>query len=363
MNIRYRGPIYNCSGYSQLKFLFLYLKRRGHSVSFDPIGNKDSVNFLYADQLKELVENKVESPYISIMSGIGPQLRPDTNAAYNIGYSMFETTAIPEIWIKFYNELNEIWVPSDFCFKSFNRKDLRCRVKVVPFGIDEKLFIPRSKTDNTFFTFLAVGKWIDRKGWDLLLNAYTSEFTNDFKVKLCIKTDERTKTKQEMIKEYLYSDQTSHMPRIMINCDKTDELTMPLFYQEADCFVLPSRGEAFGIPYAEAMSCGVPVIATDFGGHLDFITDEVGWLIPVNSLNHLSERLCKINAAYKNLWFAEPDVKDVRKTMRYVYENRNEIIVKGYNARDYIEKHLTWNKVTDLAEQNLLEIWKQIKKD
>jgi glycosyltransferase involved in cell wall biosynthesis len=361
MNIRYVGPIYNCSGYSQLKFLFLKLSSRGHLVSLKSIGNKDSVEFLHLKKLRKLEETELEYPYINITSGIGPQIRPDLNAAYNIGYSMFETTQIPDSWIDFYNEFNEIWVPSHFCLNAFNRQDINCRVKVVPFGIDEKLFHPKPHSKlKDFFTFLAVGKWIDRKGWDLLINAYTAEFLNDYKVRLCIKSDEQTKTKHEMIKEYLCSDQTSHMPRIMINCQKNGEDSMPLFYQEADCFILPSRGEAFNVPSLEAMSCGIPSIVSDFGGHLDFVTNEVGWLIPVNNLKKLSERLCRINTAYKDLWFAEPEIKDIRKIMRYVYEHKDEVKSKGHKARTLVENSHTWNNVADIAEQYLNEIWNQL---
>jgi glycosyltransferase involved in cell wall biosynthesis len=38
---------------------------------------------------------------------------------------------------------------------------------------------------------------------------------------------------------------------------------MPLVYQSADVFTLPSRQEPFGLVYLEAMACGIPVVATD----------------------------------------------------------------------------------------------------
>jgi len=321
-----------------------------------PIGTENKLDFLHYDEFKNLEKTELKKKYICISSGIGPQLRCDHDASYNIAYSMFETSILPDNWIPFYNEFDEIWTPSTFCKKSFNSKDLKATVRVIPFGVDEKMFsCSEKKPEGSMFTFLAVGQWVDRKGWDILINAYTSEFMGDFDVKLCIKTNEPYKTKEELVREYLLTT-TSNMPRILVNNVNANESMLPLFYKDANCYILPSRGEAFGIPYLEAMASGVPVIASDFGGQLDFINNDNGWLIPINSLRHLSDRLCKINSGYKNLWFAEPEIKDVRTLLRYVYENREETRKKGIKAREYVEKNLTWDKVADIAEIRLNEI-------
>lgn len=48
----------------------------------------------------------------------------------------------------------------------------------------------------------------------------------------------------------------------------------------AHIFALPSEYETFGVVYAEALSCGLPVIATERGGPKDFVVPEVGRLVP-----------------------------------------------------------------------------------
>jgi L-malate glycosyltransferase len=51
------------------------------------------------------------------------------------------------------------------------------------------------------------------------------------------------------------------------------------FYSKLDLFVSASRNETFGIVLIEAMSCGLPVIATKCGGPQEIVTEESGILI------------------------------------------------------------------------------------
>ena len=52
------------------------------------------------------------------------------------------------------------------------------------------------------------------------------------------------------------------------------------YYLGADVFAMPSVLEAFGIPYLEAMHCGVPVVASDSPGPTDYLRDGVNCLMP-----------------------------------------------------------------------------------
>lgn len=49
-----------------------------------------------------------------------------------------------------------------------------------------------------------------------------------------------------------------------------------------DCFVLPTRGEGWGMPLLEAMAYGRPVIATDWSAHTDFMTEDVAYPLRVS---------------------------------------------------------------------------------
>jgi glycosyltransferase involved in cell wall biosynthesis len=63
------------------------------------------------------------------------------------------------------------------------------------------------------------------------------------------------------------------------------------FMRQADFFVLPSLFETFSVVTAEALATGTPVLATISGGPEEFVTDEVGLLIPPGNKEALSNGL------------------------------------------------------------------------
>jgi glycosyltransferase involved in cell wall biosynthesis len=72
-----------------------------------------------------------------------------------------------------------------------------------------------------------------------------------------------------------------------------------LYYNTADVFVLPSKsGEGLPLVALEAMSCGIPVIATNVGGIGEIMVKGYGKLVPANNPEALAEAI---------LEFAESD--------------------------------------------------------
>jgi glycosyltransferase involved in cell wall biosynthesis len=67
------------------------------------------------------------------------------------------------------------------------------------------------------------------------------------------------------------------------------------FYSEADIFVLPPFYEPLGIVFAEAMSFGLPIIATNVGGIPELVADgENGLLVPPGDIDSLADAIDKL---------------------------------------------------------------------
>ena len=77
-------------------------------------------------------------------------------------------------------------------------------------------------------------------------------------------------------------------------------IKMPGIYQKSHCFVLPSDFETFGVVYIEAAACGLPIIATNCVGAVDYITDNVGIKIPCNDIEALSNAMKDIYINFSN---------------------------------------------------------------
>ncbi len=142
--------------------------------------------------------------------------------------------------------------------------------RVIPNGVDTGRFRPDPARRAGAPTVLFVGTWGNRKRGSSLAQVFQRDV-------LPALPDARL----EMVCRDAPDDPG---PGITVLGELTDAELVEA-YQRAWVFCLPSEYEGFGIPYAEAMACGVPVVATPNVG-ARYVTDEgrVGVLSDLDSL-------------------------------------------------------------------------------
>ncbi len=207
-------------------------------------------------------------------------------------------------------------------FTSLKEKDILSKVltedekniKKTELGVKEKIMV------------LAVGQFIHRKGFDVLLRACS-------KLDSCIgvyiiggePTDEYNKLKNEL-----------NLTNVYFEGFKSKEQLIE-YYKASDIFVLPTREDIWGLVINEAMSYGLPVITTEnCVAGLELINDyENGFIIPVDDEFQLTNRINEI--AQSRVIRERMAENSLRKIELYTIEN---VAKKHYEAFTQIMEKL-----------------------
>jgi glycosyltransferase involved in cell wall biosynthesis len=165
--------------------------------------------------------------------------------------------------------------------------------EVIPIARDLDLFtIDPSVPKNEVFTFLAVGRLVPQKGFDLLLQAFAN-LEGKFRLRIVGDGEDRNKL-EKMIRDL-------GLVEAVTLTGAMDRKGVIKEMQSCDVYVLSSRHETFGNVVVEAAACGKPVIATKCGGPEDIVTDDVGILIEKDSVEALIQAMSSAIQLKENL--------------------------------------------------------------
>ena len=315
---------------------------------------------------------------------------PVEGAAYRIGRTMFETDRIAEGWVTRCNEMDEIWVPTEFHYETFRRSGVAAeKLVVMPEPVDtafwsrktgkRKKKLPKRRLDRRevcdeagvcearrttggapCFAFLSVFKWEARKGWDVLLQAFIEEFdARADLVCLYIKTSHFHSDEEfrdaiwDFAKGQLgitLEDWRTRVPTIEVLSDAIPHVEMPRLYRAVDAVVIPSRGEGWGRPHVEAMAMGLPLIATNWSGPTAYMTPTNSFPLRYDGLDTITE------GPWRGHQWARPSVTHLKELMRTVYSDPLAAKAVGKRGQQFIKAHYDTPRVTSLVEQRLEEI-------
>ncbi|MEY2567818.1 MAG: hypothetical protein QOE35_2347 [Actinomycetota bacterium] len=302
---------------------------------------------LIADIMKRQVD-----PAVTQLAYCQADAFPRVVGRRRIGWTMLEVTGLPQDWVDGCNGMDEIWVPASFNVETFRNSGVTVPIRVMPLGVDVDYFHPeiRGFRPSERFVFLSVFEWGERKAPEVLLKAFAEEFKESEDVMLLLSVFNRDPfidVEHEIAKLALPNGAPI---AVMVNPEFAD-YQMGSLYRSADCFVLPTRGEGFGMPVLEAMASGLPTIATDWSGPSDFLHDGIGYPLQTRPLV-AAEAKCPY---YEGFAWADPDSEHLRHLMRHVFEHPEEARAKGLAAASEVQSRHTWEYAAARVKKRLLE--------
>lgn len=289
----------------------------------------------------------LSKPYVQQKIGIiktTPEMFYHNKSKFRIGYSMVENTKIGEKWTKWCNDMDMLFVPSEYLVDVFKDSGVSKPVCSVRQGIDSRKFpyVDRPiKKDYEKFIFGSIGYQDERKNWKDLVQAFSSEFDKNEPVELWIKN-----TNPYWVNTYL-SDSRIRLIHRMYTFEEIQKL-----YSLFDCFVFPSHAEGSGLPPREAMATGLPTILTNWSGMTEIALPDISFPVQPVSIDYPDPR-----GVEQPGFQARIDVQELMYQMRYVYEHRVESKLKGKKASDLVHKEYNWDNCARLLIERLEGLW------
>ncbi|MAB86841.1 MAG: mannosyltransferase [Rhodobacteraceae bacterium] len=270
----------------------------------------------------------------------------------------WEEGELPPEWVQDFNRhLRGITTMSHYVRKVLIDNGVTVPQSVSGVGVDHwERVTPDPSFEPPFersgFAFLHVSSCFPRKGVDVLLRAFGKAFTCDDDVSLIIKTFPNPHNNVRELLESERAAQRSYPDVVLIEEDLSDGRLKSLMLC-CDALVAPSRGEGFGLPIAEAMLSGLPVIATAYGGHMDFCDADKAWLVD------FAFARARTHFGLPDSIWAEPDCPDLARQLRAVYEApAEERQGRAAKGRENILRGFSWKQVAKRVMDSALQ-WKQ----
>ena len=343
----------------------LRLIQRGHDVALVPENSQpmDAPTIPVPAPLAERYHRPL-APSVDVY--VRHQWPPDFTppaAGHWVIMQPWEYGSLPRSWLDpMSQQVDEVWTYTHFVRRCYIHSGVpEDRIQVIPLGVEPTRFHPQAprlllQTPKRW-KFLIIGGTIARKGIDILLEAYAKAFTAADDVCLVVKdmgvgSFYRGQTAEQDIARF---QSQAGAPAIEYLDRALTEDDLAGLYTACDCLVHPYRGEGFGLPIAEAMACGLPVIVTGYGAALDFCNEGNAYLIPARVMRYREKRLGDLETV-DFPWLAEPDRDALQRLLRHVVDHPDEAKGKGQAASAHIHGHFTWDQTVNAVEARLQEL-------
>ena len=190
-----------------------------------------------------------------------------------------------------------------------------------------------------FFNF-DIRSGYDRKNPEGTMEAFAKAFGKEHAARLILKVSSAEADLSRMRALREKANMLGIDERHILITDNLPRRDMLSLIGACDVYLSLHRGEGLGLGMLEAMSLGVPVVATNYGGNTDFCTEETAFLVPYQLIKPQTDfPLYK----YVREW-AEPDVDMAAEHIRSVFQSSALKETKTLAAKEFVKKHFQMEK-------------------
>ena len=270
-----------------------------------------------------------------------------------VGYWWWELEHVPDYFADAARLLDEIWAPTEFVYTNLKSR-IGDKVLRAPFLVGEAPLLgnygredfdlpPNLPVFLVRFDFLSS---IARKNPQAAIAAYRQAFPLAGVAQLLVKTTNGDRF-PELLDELAWS--VSDRADIRIWDESLDPDQNAALTAASDCYVSLHRSEGLGMNILEAMSLGVPVIATAYGGNMEFCTASNSALV-----NFVKVPVHDASSVYASagLW-AEPDVNHAAALMLEIAQKKPSAKARASRAQEHIAQFRNSRKFVDFVEARL----------
>ena len=266
--------------------------------------------------MHSLSHDKAFRPTIISRNLYPPRVNDMAEGAHLLHHYAWEEAGFPQEWVEDFNRhLTGITCLSEHVRKVLIDNGVCLPMSVSGCGVDHwDRVVPKPyPLQARAFRFLHVSSCFPRKGVDALLEAWGQAFSDADNVSLVIKTFENP---HNNVQDLLAAQRRARpdYPDVVIISEDLPAGQLKYLYENCQALVAPSKAEGFGLPLAEAMLSGLPVITTGWSGQLDFCDHDTAWLTKFHfepaqthfqlpdsvwaspDTEHLASQLCEVYA-------------------------------------------------------------------
>ena len=202
-----------------------------------------------------------------------------------IGWPIFETTRFSPEEKHQLQQLDMIFVCSDWAKRIIEENGITIPTKVVPLGFNPDVFKSIKSTRDSTYRFFFPGKFEIRKSFEIVTEIFERAFTpkDDIEI-IFLPTNLFIGEQNKEWADYLLSSKLSSKIKIISRLNTPQEVAS--LYNQCDCVVSFSKAEGFNLPLLEGLACGKQVIATNYSAHQQYLTNQNSFLVDVDGLEN-----------------------------------------------------------------------------